>query len=94
MVTAQMVPATSRCVKERRSFFIRVSFFELSLGVFKFSAVYGLKFSHSVIKFLNLHKYTSNGAVAVRKKVVSIGHFSPSSVIEILLDQIKSNCMY
>ena len=33
-------------------------------------------------------------AVAVRKKVVSIGHFSPSSVTEILLDQIKSNCMY
>ena len=33
-------------------------------------------------------------AVAVKKKVVSIGHFSPSSVTEILLDQIKSNCMY
>ena len=26
-------------------------------------------------------------AVAMRKKVVSIGHFSPSSVSEILLDQ-------
>ena len=33
-------------------------------------------------------------AVAVRKKVVSIGHFSLSLVNEILLDQIKSNCMY
>ena len=33
-------------------------------------------------------------AVAVRKKVVSIGHSSLFSVTEILLDQIKSNCMY
>ena len=32
--------------------------------------------------------------VTVRKKVVSIGHLSPSSVTEIFLDQIKSNCMY
>ena len=32
-------------------------------------------------------------AVAVRKKVVSIGHFSPSSVTEILLDQIKIVCI-
>ena len=38
-------------------------------------------------------------AVAVRKKVVSIGHFSPCFYLQslnffYLLDQIKSNCMY
>ena len=38
-------------------------------------------------------------AVAVRKKVVSIGHFSPNFYLQSmhffhLSDQIKSNCMY
>ena len=38
-------------------------------------------------------------AVVVRKKVVSIGHFSPSAYLQslhffYLLDQINSNCMY
>ena len=46
-----------------------------------------------------IHILPVMAAVAVRKKVVSIGHFLPSFYLQsqhffYLLDQIKSNCMY
>ena len=47
---------------------------------------------------LNILKIPVMAAIAVRKKVVRIGHFSPSfcpqSLYFFLLDQIKSNRMY
>ena len=54
--------------------------------------------------YFRINRFTCNkipvmAAVAVRKKVVSIGHFSPCFYLQslnffYLLDQIKSNCMY
>ena len=40
-------------------FFIRDNFFELSLGVLKFLAVLSLKFSWSVLNFVDVHKYVN-----------------------------------